>query len=68
MDITIEQFEAISLYVCVGGLILYMFYIMFRLAKDSKAGRIGTLAIFGTLGFGVLGFVIKEILTVTLDI
>lgn len=68
MNISIEQFETISLYVCVGGLILYMFYIMYRLAKDSKAGKIGTIAIFGTLGFGVLGFIIKEILVVVLDI
>ena len=67
MGISIEQFETISLYVCVGGLILYMFYIMYRLAKDSKAGKIGTIAIFGTLGFGVMGFVFKEILTIVLD-
>ena len=67
MNITIEQFEIISLYVCVGGLILYMFYIMYRLAKDSKAGKIGTIVIFGTLGFGVLGFLIKEMLTLVLD-
>jgi len=68
MDISIEQFETISLYVCVGGLILYMFYIMYRLAKDSKAGKIGTIAIFGTLGLGVMGFVFKEILTIVLDL
>ena len=68
MNISIEQFETISLYVCVGGLILYMFYIMYRLAKDSKAGKIGTIAIFGTLGLGVMGFVFKEILTVVLDL
>lgn len=68
MDISIEQFETISLYICVGGLILYMFYIMYRLAKDSKAGKIGTIAIFGTLGLGVMGFVFKEILTIVLDL
>ena len=68
MNISIEQFETISLYFCVGGLILYMFYIMYRLAKDSKAGKIGTIAIFGTLGLGVMGFVFKEILTVVLDL
>ncbi|OUS06075.1 hypothetical protein A9Q81_04335 [Gammaproteobacteria bacterium 42_54_T18] len=65
---SIEQFETISLYVCVGGLVLYMFYIMYRLAKDSKAGKIGTIAIFGTLGLGVMGFVFKEILTIVLDL
>ena len=68
MDISIEQFETISLYVCVGGLILYTFYIMYRLAKDSKAGKVGTIAIFGTLGLGVMGFVFKEILTIVLDL
>lgn len=68
MNITVEQFETISLYVCVGGLILYMFYIMYRLAKDSKAGKMGTIAIFGTLGLGVIGFVAKEILTIVLDV
>ena len=68
MNISIEQFETISLYVCVGGLILYMFYIMYRLAKDSKAGKVGTIAIFGTLGLGVMGFVFKEILTIVLDL
>lgn len=66
--ISIEQFETISLYVCVGGLILYMFYIMYKLAKESKAGTMGTIAIFGTLGLGVIGFVAKEILTLVIDV
>ena len=63
----IERFETLSLYVLVGGLILYMFFIMYRLARESNAGRLGTFAIFLTLGLGVLGFVIKEILTVWLE-
>ena len=63
----IEHFETLSLYVLVGGLILYMFFIMYRLARGSNAGRLGTFAIFLTLGLGVLGFVIKEILTVWLE-
>ena len=65
---TTEQFETLSLYVCVGGLILYMFFIMWRLAKDSEAGKFGTLMIFVVLGLGVLGFIIKEVLVLTLDI
>lgn len=56
-----EQFAQISLYVCVGGLIAYMFFIMYRLAKDSNAGKFGMFIIFFALGFGVLGFVIKEV-------
>lgn len=64
----IEQFETISLYVCVSGLILYMFFIMYKLAAESKAGKIGTLAIFLTLGLGILGFIAKEVLTLVLDV
>lgn len=65
---TVEQFETLSLYVCVGGLVLYMFYIMYKLAKESKAGKWGTFAIFLTLGLGVIGFVAKEIITLFLPI
>lgn len=64
----IQQFETISLYVCVSGLILYMLFIMFKLAQESQAGKFGTLAIFGSLGLGILGFVIKEVLTVVIQV
>lgn len=64
----IQQFETISLYVCVSGLILYMFFIMFKLAKESNAGKTGTIAIFGCLGLGVFGFVAKEVLTLVLQV
>ena len=65
---TIEQFETWSLYLGVGGLILFMFFIMYRLAKDSNAGKFGTFIIFFVLGFGVVGFVLKEIVIFMLDI
>lgn len=64
---TTEQFETISLYVLVSGLILYMFFIMYKLAKESKAGKFGTFAIFLTLGLGMVGFIAKEIITLLLD-
>lgn len=67
MSISVEQFETISLYVCVSGLLLYMFFIMYKLAKESKAGKIGTFAIFLTLGLGMFGFIAKEILTLFMD-
>ena len=35
-----EQFEALMMYVLVGGLMLFMFFIIWDLAKKSKAGRI----------------------------
>ena len=64
----VQQFETISLYVCVSGLILYMFFVMFKLAQESNAGKLGTAAIFGCLGLGVFGFVAKEVLTVMMQV
>ena len=45
-----EQFEALMMYVLVGGLILFMFFIIWDLAKKSKAGRLGTAILFLGLG------------------
>jgi hypothetical protein len=58
---TIEQFETWSLYICVTALVIFMFFIVWDLAKKSKAGRLGTFVLFGVLGFAVLVFVIKEV-------
>lgn len=65
---SVEQFEAVSLYVCVSGLIAYMFFIMYKLASESKAGKLGTFAIFLTLGLGVFGFIAKEVLTIVIAV
>jgi len=59
---SVEQFESIALTVCVGGLILFMCFIMWDLAKRSNAGRFGTIILFAALGIGLLGFVIKTVL------
>ena len=59
---TEEQFAHWSLIIGVGGLILYMLYIIYRLAKDSEAPRFGYIALFISLGLGVFGFVAKAIL------
>jgi hypothetical protein len=40
---------------------------MYKLMKDSNAGKFGGFIIFGALGLGVLGFIIKEVLIHTLD-
>ena len=65
---TPEQFELWSLRILVPGLILYMCYIMYKLCKDSKAGRFGSFVVFLVLGLGVMGFVIKEVLIRTLNV
>lgn len=58
----IETFEKWSLILGVGGLISFMVFIVWDLAKRSKAGRFGTFILFVALGLGLLGFVIKTVL------
>jgi hypothetical protein len=58
---TFEQFESWAMYICVGGLIIFMFFIVWDLAKKSKAGKFGTFILFGVLGFAIMVFVIKEV-------
>ena len=45
----------------VGAFILYMLFIVFNLARESKAGKFGTFVLFGVLGFAIMVFVIKEV-------
>lgn len=59
---TVDQFESYALILCVGGLIAFMTFIMWDLAKKSKAGRFGTMILFIALGIGLLGFLIKTVL------
>ncbi len=59
---TIEQFESWSLILGIGALIGFMFFIVWDLAKASKAGRFGTMILFLALGLGLLGFIIKTVL------
>lgn len=59
---TVQQFESISLFLGIGGLIAYMVYVMFRLAQESNAGRFGSFVIFGALGLGIVGFAAKSVI------
>ncbi len=55
------QFEQLSLNILVPALILGMAFIVWDLARKSKAGRFGTLVLFGALGLGVLAFIVKTL-------
>jgi len=46
----------------LGAFMLYMLFIIGELAYRSKAGKIGTFALFLVLAFGMLGFVAKSII------
>ncbi|GAB7126622.1 DUF2788 domain-containing protein [Silvimonas sp. JCM 19000] len=62
-----DTFDTLSVSILVTGLIIYMGFIIYRMAKDSKAGKFGTIILFFVLGFGMLGFIIKTILTEVLQ-
>jgi len=57
-----EAFEELMTTLLVGGLILFMGFIVWDLAKKSKAGRYGTAVLFFALGLGVFGFIAKTII------
>ncbi|PKM31818.1 MAG: DUF2788 domain-containing protein [Gammaproteobacteria bacterium HGW-Gammaproteobacteria-11] len=57
-----EQFEALAMPLMIFALVAFMGYIVWDLAKKSKAGRYGTMVLFFALGLGVLGFVIKAVI------
>ncbi len=68
MTMTIAQFEEWSLIICLSGLMLYMFFIIWELAHKSKAGKYGYIALFLVLGLGMGGFVIKTVITYMLKV
>ena len=62
LTMDIETFESWSLAIGIPSLILYMTYIIYRLAKDSKAGKFGYFILFLTLGLGMIGYIAKTLL------
>ncbi|TDF85833.1 DUF2788 domain-containing protein [Pseudomonas sp. H9] len=54
-------FEEWMMTVLVTILIGFMGFIVWDLAKKSKAGKFGTFILFFVLGLGVLAFIIKSV-------
>jgi hypothetical protein len=46
----------------LGAFMIYMLFIIYSLAKESKAGRLGTFVLFLVLAFGMIGFVAKGLI------
>jgi hypothetical protein len=65
---TFHQFEDISLYLGIGGLVLYMVFIMYKLGKESGAGGYGMLIIFTSLGLGIVGFGVKSVIQMLVQV
>jgi uncharacterized membrane protein YkvI len=62
-----ETFTELSLIICLTLLIALMGFIIYDLAKKSKAGKYGTFILFIVLGLGVTGFIFKTVLTEILE-
>jgi hypothetical protein len=56
---TEAQFSAIALKLCLTGLIIYMFWIIYNVGKESNAGRYGMMILFIALGAGFVSFIVK---------
>ena len=61
-----EQFEALMMYVLVSGLMAFMAFIIWDLAKTSKAGRMGTAILFLGLGLLLLALLLPLLLLMPL--
>ncbi len=51
----------------VGGLILFMVFIVWDLARRSDAGKFGTFILYIALAMGILGFLIKVVITYLME-
>lgn len=65
---TEKQLAQLGLTWGVGAFIAYMLFIIWKLARDSKAGRFGTFMLFVVLAFGMLGYIAKTVIAWFLDI
>lgn len=65
---TEKQIAAFGMSFGMAAFMLYMLFIIAKLAKDSKAGKTGTLVLFFVLAFGMLGFVAKAMIQKFLNI
>lgn len=68
LGFTEEQIAWFGLTIGVAAFMLYMLFIVWKLAQDSKAGRFGTFVIFLVLALGMVGFVAKGIIQWVLGI
>ena len=65
--LTEQQVADFGLTFGLGGFMLFMVFVIWNLAKESKAGRLGTFVLFFVLAFGMLGFIFKTVLTFFLE-
>jgi hypothetical protein len=60
--LTEEQITEFGLTWGIGGFILLMLFIIYSVARESRAGRFGTFVLFFVLAFGIFGFLLKQVI------
>ena len=63
-----EQIAWFGMTFGVTAFIGYMFFIIWNLARESKAGKVGTAVLFFALGTGMFGFMAKSVIAKVLGI
>ena len=66
--LTEEQIANLGLTWGIGGFIALMLFIVWRLARESNAGRLGTFILFFVLAFGIFGFLLKVVIQLVLGL
>ncbi|MEO8103841.1 MAG: DUF2788 domain-containing protein [Betaproteobacteria bacterium] len=59
---TEADFAQFGLTFGLGAFMLYMLFIIYNLARESNAGKLGTFVLFLVLAFGMLGFLAKGVI------
>ncbi len=62
MVLTDELITKLGMSIGVPIILAFLFFIIWDLAKESKAGRFGTLMMFLVLGGGFISYIIKEVI------
>ncbi|MFC6671785.1 DUF2788 domain-containing protein [Marinobacterium aestuariivivens] len=57
----LAEMESIALNIGLAMFAAFVFFIIYDLAKKSKAGKFGTAMLFVVLGMGLFAFVIKTV-------
>jgi len=63
----LAEIESIMLNLGIFALGVFVFFIIYDLAKKSKAGKFGTIILFTALGLGLGAFLVKSIVVAFLE-
>jgi hypothetical protein len=66
--LTEERVAELGMSVGLTAFIGFMLFIIWNLARESRAGRLGTFVLFFVLAFGMIGFIAKAVLTWLLEL